>query len=109
MKKQGTPKPKAIKRKHQRLINLVKKWRRRADDYGPIPARVYYECANGLEDEIKKLPGQDWNDALEEAAQLIELASLGALGDELGSCFSSKSGCAALLADAIRAKKRVTD
>ena len=45
----------------------------------------------------------EWNDAIEEAAQVIEVASLTPGTD---ACFSDKPGCAVILGDAIRAKKR---
>lgn len=45
----------------------------------------------------------DWNDALEWAAQTLEAESL---LDKYGDCFNqSKPGCAAILADLIRAGK----
>jgi hypothetical protein len=48
----------------------------------------------------------EWNEAIEEAAQTIEIASLGEMGDELGSCFShGEPGSGAKLADMIRALK----
>lgn len=41
--------------RRKRLNNLVRKWRRRSEDYGPIPARAYLEAANDLESELKKM------------------------------------------------------
>jgi len=36
-----------------RLKNLVRKWRRRADDNGPLAARAYLDAANDLENVLK--------------------------------------------------------